>query len=361
MLLLLGGGIVVILLGLYLWHVERGLAGWPPEAEELSPHRWTDEEIKQAYHRIAYNPIDFTPHLPPKRDRRYVVVGGSGLVGGHIILHLLARGQPSEAIRNVDFMAPRRDDLRQGRAAEVGFIRTDITSEASVRAAFSAPWPDSVAHLPLTVFHIAAVIRPQDRARIVYSLVSRVNVVGTANVLSAAKAAGADVFIATSSGSIAIRPLDIWIPPWRRYPKNLLQAFPDPDKDTTIRPHGDYFGNYAESKAHAEVLVLDANTEVFRTGCIRPACGIYGNKYDLTVGILLAMRVVPRYVILQIDHHLSNTSLLQLVPAPNPRLHPWRERIPRPPALRKRSAHTSEDNCRPSLPRLGPRTAAHIR
>ncbi|KAF2667586.1 NAD(P)-binding protein [Microthyrium microscopicum] len=315
MFLLLGGlGLLVVVL-LYFRHVERGLNAFPAEVQALAPHRFTDDEIKQTYNSISKTPIDFTPHLPPKLDRRYVIVGGSGLVGGSIILHLLARGQRPESIRNIDFRKPLRGDLLHGAATEIGFAQADITNSESIRAVFNKPWPSSVANLPLTVFHTAAVIRPQDRARILYSLVSRVNVVGCANTIAAAKAAGASVFISTSSGSISLRPLDIWIPPWRKHPKMLVQPYPDPDKDNNIRPHGQYFGNYAESKAHGEKLTLSANTKDFRTGCIRPACGVYGNMCDLTLWQYMKAGTVPTWVphIVNSFVHAENVSLAHLL------------------------------------------------
>lgn len=63
---------------LYLYHVNRGMTGTHPEALKLSPHRWTEEEIRQTYEKRQRNPIDVKPYLPIKTGRRYVVAGGSG-------------------------------------------------------------------------------------------------------------------------------------------------------------------------------------------------------------------------------------------------------------------------------------------
>jgi len=288
MYLLLGLGTVVILIILYLRHINNGMKQVPDEVLKLSPHRWTDEEIHQTYKQIIEKPLDWTPHLPPRLERRYVVVGGSGLVGGFLVLHLLARGTPPESIRIIDFRKPTRSDLNQGKAAKVEFIHADITFIPSITAAFSQPWAPSVSSLPLTVFHTAASIRPGESAKVFLPRVSVVNIDGTINVLDAAKKAGADVFIATSSASIATRPINFWIPPWRKIPKGLIQIYRDPEQDENIRPHSSYFSNYAWSKARAEQLVLGANNvENFKTGCIRP-CGIYGTKYDITLGIWMA-------------------------------------------------------------------------
>jgi nucleoside-diphosphate-sugar epimerase len=289
---------VVLALIWYLRHVERGLQAFPLEAEKLAPKRWSETEIKETYARLERDPIDFTPYLPKKLERRYVVVGGSGLVGGFIIQHLLARGQDPKTIRNVDFRVSARSDMRNGKAKDVEFVQADITDDKSIKAAFDQPWATrQVEKLPLTVFHTAAVIRPGDRGTSAYSLVSNVNVFGCANTLAAAKSAGASVFIATSSGSVAIRPLKMWIKPWESCPPNMVQIYPDPDKDRNIRDPTEYFGNYAVSKARAEELVLNANTAKFRTGCIRPACGVYGlaekKVVDLTLGTYIRAGTVP--------------------------------------------------------------------
>jgi len=126
--------------------------------------------------------------------------------------------------------------------------------------------------------------------------VNNVNLTGTANVLSAAKRAGADIFLATSSASIAIRPVKYWIWPWQRNPKHFCQIIGEDDAYAPLRDHFEYFGNYAVSKAHAEKLVMAANSENFRTGCIRPANGVYGTRYDHTVGQYLTRGNVPTWI-----------------------------------------------------------------
>jgi nucleoside-diphosphate-sugar epimerase len=287
---------VFLFLAWYIRRVERALKSTPKEALRRSPHRWTEEEIKSTYRRICEHPIDITPHLPPKQSRRYVVVGGSGLVGGSIVLQLLARGQAPESIRIVDLHRPRRRDLLTAPGSQVPFVEADVTSDESVRRAFAAPWTSGVSRLPLTVFHTAAVIIAEDRAQVLQNRSSLVNHIGTAHVLSAAQAAGADIFVSTSTGAIAIRPLSVWFAPWKKYPAAYVQPYPNPDEDQTIRPRNDYAGNYAVSKAEAEVMVLRANSPTFRTGCIRPACGVYGNEFDMTVGLYTKLEVLPTSV-----------------------------------------------------------------
>lgn len=127
--------------------------------------------------------------------------GGSGLVGGDIVLNLLSRGQSPSSIRILDFSKPSRSDMTCGEVAALDFVKTDITDTASVEAAFAKPWPSDVAHLPLTVFHTVATIRRGERSLLLWERTSRANVDGTRNVL-----AGADIFVATSSASVSLRP-----------------------------------------------------------------------------------------------------------------------------------------------------------
>lgn len=186
-----------------------------------------------------------------------------------------------------------------GPAADVDFAKADISSAADVQAAFARPWPRSVARLPLTVFHTAAIIVPSDRSELIYRVCRSVNVDGTANVVKAARAAGADVLISTSSGSVSVRPVGFWLSPWellRSGTRGSVQVLDERDFFAPLRPHRDYFGNYPASKAEAERLVCAANSPAMRTGCIRPANCIYGNPTDNSIGLPLTMGIYPVYV-----------------------------------------------------------------
>jgi nucleoside-diphosphate-sugar epimerase len=269
----------------YLWRLNKVMGQTPPEAVHASPYRWADHEIKDTYKRIKAKPIDWTKHLPPKANRRYVITGGSGGVGGQIVLHLLSRGESPESIRIVDFRQVERADMKTGVAAKVGFAQADITSPSATQAAFDKPWPSSVAKLPLTVFHTAALIIPGERTMGTYEQIKRVNIEGTQNVLNAAKAAGTTIFIATSSGSIAHTPAGYWGNPFRRWPRGYFQVIDESDFDKPLRPHSQFFANYAHTKAVAERIVCKANSPNFRTGTIRPANAIYGSSNgDVVVG-----------------------------------------------------------------------------
>lgn len=213
------------------------------------------------------------------------------------MLQLLERGQPPESIRIVDFRPPSRADMLYGPVGEVDFVQTDISSAEAMESAFGKPWPSSVAHLPLTVFHTAAVIVPSDRSKLVSGFCEAVNVRGTQNVVDAAQRAGADVLVSTTSASISIRPVELWVPPWRmwlgQWPRHFWQVLDEKDFFEPLRRHEEFYANYPASKAAAERIVCGANCERLRTGCIRPANGVYGNPTDNTVGGALSKAVLP--------------------------------------------------------------------
>ncbi|KAI1205889.1 NAD(P)-binding protein [Annulohypoxylon truncatum] len=307
----------------WVWKLNTALKQTPPEVLAASPHRWSEKQIKETYQRIQKNPIDWAKHLPPKLDRRYIVTGGSGGVGGTIVLHLLARGQPPESIRIIDFRKPERADMASGPASLVDFAQADISSEEATLAVFSKPWPSSVKNLPLTVFHTAAIIVPYERSLKTYERVKRVNIDGVRHVLAASQGADASVFVSTSSASVAYKPVQYWGNPFRPYPHNFLQIIDDSDFDLPLRPHNEFFSNYAHAKGVAERLISAANRDGFRTGIVRPANGIYGSSYgDQVVGMCLRAGTVPTWMRniaqnfvaaghVSLAHMLFETALLQ--------------------------------------------------
>jgi nucleoside-diphosphate-sugar epimerase len=138
-------------------------------------------------------------------------------------------------------------------------------------------------------------------------LCEAVNVGGTQNVVDAAREVGADVLVSTTSASISIRPVELWVPPWRMLfsrlsgsesglralPRGYWQVLDEQDFFKPLRRHEEFYANYPASKAKAERIVCEANSRGMRTGCIRPANGVYGNPTDNTVGGALAKAVLP--------------------------------------------------------------------
>lgn len=204
----------------------------------------------------------------------------------------MQRGDPPESIRIVDFRPPGRPDAFSSSGGKCDFAKADITSSGSLKEAFSRPWHPLVADFPVTVFHTAAAIRPSERSPLVYDRCQRVNVGGTANVIDAARNAGAKIFIFTSSASVAMRPVKFWIWPWQSEPLDYVQHYDESDFDAPLRPHEGFFGNYGVSKATAERLVGGANEESFRTGILRPGNAVYGQMGDQLVSSVLQQGTV---------------------------------------------------------------------
>ncbi|KAF2088860.1 3-beta hydroxysteroid dehydrogenase/isomerase family protein [Saccharata proteae CBS 121410] len=310
----------VALLLLYLYHVNRAMSGTPDEVRELAGRPWTSDYIRSTFESVKENPIDVRKSLPPKQGRRYIVVGGAGFLGSCIVRQLIARGEDISSIRVIDIRRP--DAKTCGSASKlalinrVAFQQANITSASSVDAAFSAPWPQEVAQRPLTVFHTAAVIRQSERAPDLLHLSTSVNTDGTANVLAAAKRCHATAFILTSSGSVDIRAPNFWLYPWQRWPTNYFQIT-GRSTSLTQRAPTEYFGNYAISKHLAEKLVREADDPAtgFRTGCIRPANGIFGNSGDTTAGNYLGRGGGPTWIrhIAQTFVYVENASLAHLL------------------------------------------------
>ncbi|KAF5006543.1 hypothetical protein FDECE_7085 [Fusarium decemcellulare] len=313
-------GIACALIAVYLAQFNRVLRRTPAAAQRHLPAKpLTREDIAKTFERVSRDGIDYASRRPQRRARRYIVVGGSGVLGGEIVVQLLQGGTPREAIRIIDVRPSTRDELKaDGSETALGFVQADITSSASVDAAFSAPWPAAVSALPLTVFHSAAVIRPAERSPLLYDRCARVNVAGTANVVAAARRAGAGVLIATSSSTVAARPVP-WFRWWRHGgPPGFVQVLTEEDFDRPLREaHADYPTNYMRSKAEAERLVCDADEArpgpgaasgrpAMRTAAIRPGNIVYGGRNDIVLGKILADGVAYTFSAPWVQHWTSD-------------------------------------------------------
>ena len=112
---------------------------------------------------------------------RAVVTGGAGFIGSHVVAALLARGDEVTVVDNLS--TGRRENVPE----EARLVEHDIREPFEVDAQ--------------VVFHLAAQadvrVSVEDPA---YD--AQVNVVGTARVLEAARAAGAQVIFASTGGAI---------------------------------------------------------------------------------------------------------------------------------------------------------------
>ena len=185
------------------------------------------------------------------------------------------RGQDPAAVRIADLQVPRRELATQ---RKVQYIKADVADRSSVDKVFNASWPAEYANLPLTVFDTVAYIHAGYRKPEFLGKFMKVNVEGIRNVLEAAKAAGCDIFITTSSASVSIKPSSFFTPPWQKHPKRYVQ-FTDNADPPPLDNLENFAGAYAYSKALGERIVTDADDKKggFRTGTLRPGHSIYGH------------------------------------------------------------------------------------
>jgi UDP-glucose 4-epimerase len=121
-------------------------------------------------------------------DMRTLVTGGAGFIGSHVADAFLADGDEVAVV----------DDLSRGRMGRldpsVTVYNADITDKDTLTDAFEKTNPQVVCHLAAQIDVRVSVADPAADAA--------VNVVGTVNVLEAARAVGARVLFASTGGAI---------------------------------------------------------------------------------------------------------------------------------------------------------------
>jgi UDP-glucose 4-epimerase len=119
---------------------------------------------------------------------RVLVTGGSGFIGSHIVDALLARGDDVLVL----------DDLSSGRAGrldpQVTLHKLSITDAAALNDEVAAFGPELICHLAAQIDVRASVDAPAADAG--------VNILGTVNLLEAARRAGSRVLFASSGGAL---------------------------------------------------------------------------------------------------------------------------------------------------------------
>lgn len=162
---------------------------------------------------------------------RVLVTGGGGFLGSHIVDKLLAAGHEAAVFGRRDYPALRAKGVRCHRG--------DLADPAAVREAAKGAE---------AVVHTAAIPGIWGE----YDLYYRANVLGTVNMLDAAREAGAARFLYTSTPSVVHGGHSI---------EGGDESLPYPDH---------YLTPYAATKAEAEKAVLAANVSGFATAAIRP-------------------------------------------------------------------------------------------
>ncbi|KAL0576070.1 hypothetical protein V5O48_005898 [Marasmius crinis-equi] len=341
-------GVFIVLVVLYVWLNDRAISHLPPKIRALAPRTWTSDDFERVVKELEKknDPMEERKRAqtPPKTGRRYIVTGGSGFLGGWIVMQLLQRGENPKNIRILDVRPPTRRDLTAGKAKEVQFVKVDVTDKSSVEAAFEAPWLQGASQDEITVFHVAAVIRFHERHRIFLGMSEKVNVQGTQNVIDAARKIGVTVLVATSSGSVAQwKPGSLLMWPWQ-WPwvtellglelgrARLIQVLGDQEaggeneasRGPLPRDMDDFCTLYSYTKLIGERLVREADksptgsapkSKLLRTGCLRPINSIYGpgsDVYDYYLGkgennISLADHSVGNHI------HVENCVLAHLL------------------------------------------------
>lgn len=66
--------ILSMLFALYVWLNDKKMKAPPPN--NLGSEAWSKNLIQETYERVASKPRLFEGKLPPKTERRYIVVGG---------------------------------------------------------------------------------------------------------------------------------------------------------------------------------------------------------------------------------------------------------------------------------------------
>ena len=130
---------------------------------------------------------------------RALVTGGAGFIGSNLVDALLDRGDEVAVID--DLSTGKADNLRAALARGASFHEADIRDAGRMAALFAAARPD-------IVFHLAAQIdvrkSVQDPA-----MDAGINIVGTINVLEAARAVGVKRVVNTSTGGAIYGETDV--------------------------------------------------------------------------------------------------------------------------------------------------------
>jgi UDP-glucose 4-epimerase len=119
---------------------------------------------------------------------RVLVTGGAGFIGSHLTDALVNRGDEVDVV----------DDLSAGRTGRLdsraALHKISISDAESLTGVVEAARPELICHLAAQIDVRASVAAPAEDAE--------VNVVGTVNVLEAARIAGARVIFASSGGAL---------------------------------------------------------------------------------------------------------------------------------------------------------------
>ena len=174
-----------------------------------------------------------------------VVTGGAGFIGSNLVDALVARGDRVTVIDTL--VTGKRENLAGALAGGAALETVDVRDADAVGAVFGAADPELVFHLAAQIDVRHSVTRPVDDAQ--------TNVLGTINVLEAARRTGVRRIVNTSTGGGLYGDADV---------------LPTPE-DSPIRP----LAPYGQSKLGAEgYCALYTRLHGLSTVSLR-----YGNVY----------------------------------------------------------------------------------
>ena len=119
---------------------------------------------------------------------RALVTGGAGFIGSHVVDALVERGDDVWVLDN--FASGRRENVAPG----ARLVEADVRDSAAVGAVFADASPDTCFHLAAQADVRVSIERPAFDAE--------VNLIGTVNVLEAARGHGAKVVFSSTGGAI---------------------------------------------------------------------------------------------------------------------------------------------------------------
>jgi UDP-glucose 4-epimerase len=119
---------------------------------------------------------------------RALVTGGAGFIGSHVVDALVERGDDVWVLDNL--ASGKRENVHEG----ARLIEVDIRDAAGVGAGFAEAKPETCFHLAAQADVRVSIAEPAFDAE--------VNVIGTANVLEAARAHDAQVVFSSTGGAI---------------------------------------------------------------------------------------------------------------------------------------------------------------
>ncbi|OCT59036.1 3 beta-hydroxysteroid dehydrogenase type 7 [Xenopus laevis] len=238
----------------------------------------------------------------------YVVTGGCGFLGSHLVRMLLEHEKNISEIRVFDLHLDESLRTLSNDRVKVRLISGDISRLEDVREALRG------SHL---VIHTASLVDVW--GRVPASKITEVNVTGTMNVLQACKEEEVQYLVYTSSMEVV-------------GPNIHGDHFYRGNEDTEYRIY--HKEPYPLSKAKAEKLVLEANGAKIKGGKLLYTCslrptGIYGEGHELMKQFhrqgLRTGRCVFRAIPPAIEHgrvYVGNVAWMHLLAARQLQIHP---------------------------------------